>query len=37
MLAVTARLLLLEDSDPVDDLGLDLGDAVVELGLFAAR
>lgn len=37
MLAVAARLLLLEDSDPIDDFGLDLGDAIVELGLFAAR
>lgn len=34
MLAVTARLLLLEDGDSVDDSGLDLGDAIVELGLF---
>ena len=37
MLAVTTGLLLLEDCDPVDNLGLDLGDAIVELGLFAAR
>lgn len=36
MLAVAARLLFFEDGDSVDDFGLNLGDAVVELGLFAA-